>query len=43
MKIMLFYPIKSLDYFLVAEIMVTGFLASIIVPVVVFLLFDMVT
>ena len=37
------YPIKNLDYALVAEIMVTGFLASIIVPVVVFLLFAMVT
>ena len=43
MRIMLLFPIKKLDYLLVADIIVTGFLASIMVPVVVFLLFEIVT
>jgi len=43
MKNGVFFPIKKLDYALVAEITVTGFRASIIVPVVVFLLLDIVT
>jgi len=43
MKNTVFFPIKNLDYTLVADITVTGFRASIIVPVVVFLLLDMVT
>jgi len=34
---------QDLDYSFVADIIVTGFLASIIVPVLVFLLLEMVT